>query len=106
MPTTQIKFNLECINFINGKNPDLVWKGTNCQRQLAISLSLWSKRFRETKVRSTVTTGQRRTRPVSTFIDNLMTGAGAASTGEMSACMDVNRADWAARRLVWLRPPE
>ena len=26
MPTTQIKFNLECINFINGKNPDLVWK--------------------------------------------------------------------------------
>ena len=106
MPTTQIKFNLECINFINRKTPDSVGKETNCQRQLAISLSLWSQRFRETTDRSTVNAGQRRSRPVSTFIGNLIREAGVASTGELSACMNINRADWAARPLVWLRPPE
>ena len=80
MSTTQIKFNLECIKFINHKSPDSVGKETNCQRQLAISLSLWSQRFRETTDRSTVyPTGQRRGRPVSTFIDNLM----RESTGEL-----------------------
>ena len=47
----------------------------------------------------------RRGHLVSSFIDILMRDAGVASTIKHSACMD-NRADWAARRLAPLRPPE
>ena len=47
----------------------------------------------------------RRFGPLSTFIDTLMRDAGAAFTSELSARMD-NKADWAARWLARLRPPE